>query len=274
MDCPFVSYTVHFVEQEVRRAKKHGFTKAELNEIKDRYTYYHESAVKIAETRESSDLTWDLIDTIKGREHRVFSTPEKDLDIIEKALDAATLETVHRAFKEYWDTEDLALFLTAKDVHPEFTADSLEKLHMESKQVEVAAPEEGAAVEFGYTDFGPPGSIVSDTMVEDLDIRQVVLSNNIRVNLKQTDFDKSYVAIAVRFGTGKLEQPHEPWLDGFAETVMDYGGLGKHSIDEIDTIFADNSVWNEFWVNNDDFEFSSEIIQDDLEEQLQVSCAE
>ena len=222
-----------------------------------------------AETRESSDLSWDFIDAINERS--VFSTPEVNLDVIEKALDSATPELVHQAFKNYWQTEDVALFLTTSDKRAQTTADELEKLFMDSKEVKVNPPEEGAAIIFQYTDFGPSGTVVSDKLVADLDIRQLILSNNVRVNMKVTDFDQNYVAITARFGTGRLEQPPLPWFDGFAETVVDLGGLGKHDLDEIDSINSGNSVFNLFYVNKDDFDWSAEIIADDMEPQLQVS---
>jgi len=263
---------VRVLEQEVRRAIEYGFTSSELNDIKNKATVGYGAAVATADTRESSDLSWDFIDSINER--AVFSTPEVDLDFIEKALDSTTPEIVHQAFKNYWQTEDVALFLTTSDERAQTTADELEKLFMDSKEVKVAPPEEGAVISFQYTDFGPSlGTVVSDTLVADLNIRQLILSNNVRVNMKVTDFDQNYVAITARFGTGRLEQPPLPWFDGFAETVVDLGGLGKHSFDEIDSIFSDNSVWNGFYVNKDDFEFSAEIIADDMEPQLQLMAA-
>ena len=261
--------TVPVVEQEVRRAIQYGFTEGELEDIKKKYIAYYEAAVATADTRESSDLSWDFIDSINQK--TVFTTPEVDLVIIEKVLKTVTPAIVHQAFKDYWDTDDVSLFITTKDKRSEMTADAIERLFIDSKKVAVTPPKEVEEISFAYTDFGPSGTVVSDSMVNDLGIRQLVLSNNVRVNMKVTDFDKNYVAITARFGTGRLEQPPLPWFDGFAETVVDLGGLGMHDLDEIDSIFADNSVWNEFWVNKDDFDWSAEIITDDMEPQLQVS---
>src|SRR5690606_18782461 len=96
---------------------------------------------------------------------------------------------------------------------------------------------------FGYTDFGTPGEIAKTTEVEDLGITQLVLGNNIRINLKQTDFEKNRIRLLARIGTGKLSQPKgKPMFDAFAQAVYDGGGLGKHSNDELSEILAGRNV--------------------------------
>ena len=262
---------VSILEQETRRAVEHGFTKFEERNVKARILSYYEDMVLMKDSRESSSLSWDLINTINGL--GVFATPETDLEVLQESLQEITLDVMNREFRDYWSTKDLTLFLTTKEEVNEEMEVTLKQLYLDSQKVKVGPPPEREQVVWGYTDFGSAGTVVRDTMIEDLQIRQLTLSNNIRVNMKYTDFDSEYLYVVARFGTGKLEMPPRPWFDQFAEYVMDYGGLGKHSYEEVDKIFADNSVWVGFWVNGDDFDVSTEIIADDLLPALQLMVA-
>uniref|UniRef100_A0A7S0FNT2 Peptidase M16 N-terminal domain-containing protein n=1 Tax=Minutocellus polymorphus TaxID=265543 RepID=A0A7S0FNT2_9STRA len=262
---------VSILEQETRRAVEHGFTKFEMRDVKARILSFYEDMVLMKDSRESSALSWDLIDTINSL--FVFATPETDLQVLEEGLAQISLDDINKEFQDYWSTKDLTLFLTTKEEVDEDTEEALKRLYLESQEVKVDPPKEREQIVWAYTDFGPSGTVVSDTMIEDLDIRQLTLSNNIRVNMKYTDFDAGYVHLVARFGTGKLEQPPRPWFDKFTEFVMDYGGLGEHSYDDVDKVFADNSVWVGFWVNGDDFDVSTEVIADDLLPALQLMAA-
>ena len=232
---------VSILEQETRRAIKYGFTEFEVRDVKARLLAYYEALVLNKDSRESTGLSWDLLDTLNGLS--VFATPETDLEVMQESLQQTSLDDINKAFRDYWGTKDLTLFLTTKEELNESTEETLKELYLESQKVKVDPPEQREQIVWAYTDFGPAGTVVSDTTIEDLKIRQLTLSNNIRVNMKYTDFDAGYVDVVARFGTGKLEQPPRPWFDKFTEHVMDYGGLGKHSWEEIDKIFADNSVW-------------------------------
>ena len=262
---------VSILEQETRRAVEHGFTKFELRDVKARILSYYEDMVLMKDSRESSSLSWDLINTINGL--GVFATPETDLEVLQESLEKITLDVMNKEFRDYWSTKDLTLFLTTKEEVNEEMEAKLKQLYLDSQKVKVEPPAEREQIVWGYTNFGPSGTVVSDTMIEDLQIRQMTLSNNIRVNMKYTDFDSEYLYVVACFGTGKLEMPPRPWFDQFTEYVMDYGGLGKHSYEEVDKIFADNSVWVGFWVNGDDFDVSTEIIADDLLPALQLMVA-
>jgi len=263
---------VSILEQETRRAVEYGFTKFELRDVKARIVSYYEDRVLAQDSRESSSLSWRLTNTINGL--GIFATPETDLDVLMEILETSiNLDVINKTFRDYWSTKDLTLFLTTKEEVNEETEAKLKNLYLESQKVKIDPPEEREQIMWGYTDFGPSGTVVSDAMIDDLQIRQLTLSNAIRVNMKYTDFDAGYLYVVARFGTGRLEQPPRPWFDTFTEYVMDYGGLGKHSYDEVDKIFADNSVWVGFWVNADDFDVSTEIVADDLLPALQLMVA-
>ena len=166
-----------------------------------------------------------------------------------------------------------------KAVVDDFRTELLKEYYLESQRtVEVLPPEDFSNVTFAYTtdSFGEPGTVVSDTYVEDLEIRQLILSNNVRVNLKRTNFADNSISLKAEFGNGLLSMPlgdEFTGLDWFATTMINDGGLGLHSLDEISRLTAGYSVG---WMFDIDFEFftlNGNTNPDDLLLQLQLFVA-
>jgi len=260
------------LEQEYRRALEYGFTDAEIAEAKANVLNAYEQAVKTAASRKSEALATGIARSLN--EGTVLSTPETDLEIIRKGLDTATPETSHAAFREFWSDQGMHLVLTTK-VEPDNALGSLASIYEESRGKEVQAPEQTKAIAFGYSEFGAAGTVTSRKEVEDLGLIQCVLSNGVRLNFKTTDFEKAGIRLLARFGSGKLTQPKDtPGLDLFTGSVFDAGGLGKHSIDDLQQILAGRNVSTSFAIGDDTFTLSGRTTPEDLELELQLMCAQ
>ncbi|MGJ8638341.1 MAG: M16 family metallopeptidase [Opitutaceae bacterium] len=263
--------SIGVLEQELRRAVLHGFTQAEIDEIKAIRLNAKEEAVKSAATRKSPALASSLLNSVN--DDYVFNHPEESLRIYKAGEHLITPEACHEALKAAWADADLNLILTTKE-ETESTADEIETLYKQSLAVAVAAPEIVEDQAFAYTDFGTPGTVVKTTEVEDLDFVQLTLSNNIRVNLKQTDFQKNSVGLIARFGNGTLTQPDDSTgLEMLASAYLNGGGLVAHSNDELARILAGRNVGYSFSVSADAFSLSGGTTPEDLELQLQLMCA-
>ena len=68
---------VPVLEQELRRAKEHGFTEAELSEAKANLLNAYREEVKRKDTRKSDSLATAIASSVN--QGSVFSTPEADL---------------------------------------------------------------------------------------------------------------------------------------------------------------------------------------------------
>ncbi|WP_193214840.1 M16 family metallopeptidase [Luteolibacter marinus] len=260
------------MEQEYRRALEFGFTEAEIAEAKANVLNAYEQAVKTEPSRKSDGLATGIARTIN--DGSVLSTPGTDLEIITKGLDSTTPETCHAAFREFWADRGLHLVLTTKE-EPEDAKAQLLSIYEESRNQKVEAPEQKQVEAWAYTDFGDAGTVESRKDIEDLGMSQCVLSNGIRLNFKKTDFEKSTVRLLARFGSGKLTQPEDsPGLDMFTGGVFDAGGLGKHSIDDLQQILAGRNVRTDFGIDDDTFTLSGRSTPEDLELQLQIMCAQ
>ncbi len=262
---------VPVLEQELRKAVKFGFTEDELTEAKAKLTNMAEEAVKRKDTRRSPGIAMTFVGAIGQK--NVFTTPEDDLALVKGALEKITVEACQKAFNEFWDTEDLSLVLTTREA-PEGADQELKEIFLKSQESEVTAPSEEKLAPFAYTDFGTAGTATQETKIEDLDATQLMLSNNIRVNYKKTDFQKNSISINARFGSGQLTQPEgSAGLDRFASAILEAGGLGQHSADDLERILAGKNVGVGFQVGEASFSLSGRTTPEDLELQLQLMCA-
>lgn len=262
---------VPVMEQEFRRAMDHGFTEAELAEAKSNLLNAYEQQVKQKSTRKSESIATVLARTIN--ENVVFSAPESDLALAQAALDSIDAKACHEAFKKFWDAPGHHLVLTTKE-KPENAEKELAALFEESRGKPVEAPVQRTTQAFGYTEFGKPGTVLSRKEVNDLAITQLILSNQIRINLKTTDFEKGKIHLLARVGSGKLTQPNDmPMLDMFATAVFEGGGLGKHSNDELQQILAGKNVTSSLTIGDDAFTLTGSTTPADFPTQTQLMCA-
>jgi zinc protease len=262
---------VPVLEQEFRRALEHGFTDSELTEATSNLLNIYQQQVNQKASRKSEGIATVLAKSIN--DGAVFSAPETDLEIARNAIGTITCEQCHQAFKSFWDAAGYHLVFSTKD-KPEGSEKELAALFEDSRGTPVQAPAARSNAAFAYTNFGKAGSVTSRTEVADLGITQLVFANQVRLNLKATDFEKGKIRLLARVGSGKLTQPRTmPMLDNFASAIFEGGGLGKHSSDELQQVLAGKNVSSALTIGEDAFVFSGTTTPTDFSLQTQLMCA-
>lgn len=262
---------VPLIEQEFRRVMLHGFEFGELSEAKANVLNAAQQAVSQKPTRRSDGLASMIARTVHL--DSVYSSPETNLEILEAALANIDTEATAEAFRKFWDAPGYHLILTTK-LAVENAPLELARLFEESRGVIVEPPAARAIPIFAYDDFGVAGGISSRKRIDDLGITQLVLSNNVRVNLKVTEFERGRIRLLARFGLGKLSQPEgTPMLDAFASSVFNGGGLGLHAVDDLRRILAGRTVGTTLEIGEDAFSLGGVTTPDDLILQLRLMCA-
>jgi len=263
---------IQVAEQELRRALEHGFTEAEIKEANaDTLNAYEESA-KSAPTRLSRGLADLLVEEAAAK--IVSTSPAQDLKWATGALEQVTAESCLKVLRDLWtNTEDLQIFvggnLKLEDGEKKITA-----AFKKSREQEVAPPVEAVMTEFAYTKFGEPGKVAETKVHEDLGLTQIKFANNVRLNIKKTDYAKGEIEIAMRIGSGLLTAPKDkPGLAMVTGSVMNGGGLVEHSVDDLQRIFAGNTVGAGFGVGDDAFVMEGSTNPDDLLLQCQLMAA-
>jgi zinc protease len=258
------------VEQELRRALEHGFTRAELDEqIANLHTALRDGAEQ-AGTRPTSGLADQIWSN--WRSDQVLTTPQSMLERFEATLPNVTPEAVSAAFQARWDGVEPLLFL-ATSVELEDPQTGLIEAWQASALEPVEAPEDHGDLSFAYTDFGPAGAIASRETIDDLGVVRLRFENGVAVTFKQTDFEDGTVRVRLDFGRGELEPRAVPAVDIIAGSVFTASGLGEHSADELGRVLAGRNIGYSFSVGDDSFTFNTGTTPGDLRIQMDLLTA-
>ncbi len=258
------------LEQELRRAVEHGFTRAELDEQLANLRTALRNAAEQAGTRESGRLADQIWQS--WLETAVFTHPRFELEWFEQYEPDITVEAVEQAFAEVWSAAPPQVYVAANQEIEDPEA-AVREAWEASQAVPVEAPEEAGTAEWAYDSFGEPGSVVSEGFVEDLGVHQYVFDNGVRLNVKQTEYEDNSIRVRVDFGSGDLTPQPSPAAGSILGAVFGGGGLEAHDRDELQRILAGRSVGYGIGVGEDTFYFSNETTPTDFEMQMKVLTA-
>ncbi len=261
---------IGLIEQELRRALEYGFTESEITETKAVIARLYEDSAKQMGTRKSRNLADEIARRLGSR--RIFTSPADDLPRVLKSLELITVESCRQALVDLWTTADETLVLVSGNAEIEDALTSIQSAYHSSQEVAVIAPENKEIATFAYDELPAPGAISQRTEIEDLEVTQLTYSNNIRVNLKVTDFEDDTIYVKAKIGSGRLTEP-SPGMAFFASSVFNKGGLEAHSHDELKQLFAAESVSTSFGIADDAFVLSGQTTPKDLEAQLKLMRA-
>ena len=257
-------------EQEVRRARLHGFTPAELKEVMTNFMTAFETAAAQADTRRNQALADAIVSTIADDEF--VTTPAWRLAHYKALAPTITLAQVNAAYRHLWNGSQPAVFVSAKA--PVGTAQQLAAVFAKSAAVATPARADSGAKAFAYDRFGTPGTIVSDKTIAAAGVRTIRFANNVRLNLKKTDFEQGKVRFEARMAGGQLALPlDKPGLALLISATSALGGTGKQSLDDLRQLMAGKIVSFGAVVDEDAFVAAGVTTPTDLAAQLKLSAA-
>ncbi|WP_165853468.1 M16 family metallopeptidase [Aurantiacibacter aquimixticola] len=258
-------------EQELRRALQYGFTQNELNYALTQVDSALRRSAEQAGARTNSQLAMALVNV--ATENDFVTDPQWRYDLFQAMRPQLTLENVNAAFRDAWDEGQPLVRVTAKEL--EGGDEAVAAVYNESAALAVAEPEDTAAVAFAYDDWGMPGSVIADTMIDDLGIRTVTFANNVRLNIKQTDFEPGRVRFSVNMDGGSfaLDDMNAAAAGIYLQLASEVGGLGQHSSDELTEILAGKQVSRGIGSGTDTFSVGGTTTADDIDTQMKVAAA-
>jgi zinc protease len=257
--------------REVNQALTYGFTQAEVDEQLANIRTALENAVKSADTRSNAVFAGAAL-ALVGDE-RVPSTPQSALADFESFAPEMTPQALWQAVLA--DAAPLTdpLIRFEGRTAPEGGEAALRSAFAEGLALPIAAPVDTGPLVFGYSDFGTPGAVVSDVAEPRLGLRFVRFANGVRLTLKTTDVRKDRIAVSLAVDGGDLMNTPDAPLRTYLASSLASGGLGKHSQDEIASVFAGRSVSFGLGSDTDAFSAGSVTTPRDLLLQMQVLAA-
>ncbi len=253
-------------EQELRRALVHGFHESELQEARLNMRNAFEENARRAPTRNSRNLAQSLASSLTTG--KVFMDPHAELEITAPLLENLTVEKCRNALRKIFPYENRFIFITG-DIELENPEEMILSVYHKASAEEVMPAEEKVEPAFAYILRKEPGEIAEKKYCEHLDLYRIRLENNVRVNVKKTDFRSNQILLAARIGGGQLTETR-PGLGKLASATMIRGGLGEHSHDALQRIFAGHNVGWSFSVEPDAFVFRGTTTAADFKLQLKL----
>lgn len=262
---------LNVLEQELRRAVQYGFTDDEYEEAKQKLIQGVNQSVETWPTRLSDDIADSLIRSIGSQ--KVFTSPQEDRRILLPALEKLNAQICSEALVNEWKSDKAQVLLTGTIEIPGGEEELL-AAYKASAATLVEAPKVRKVGSFAYDHVGDPGKIEKKEVIEDLDIVQIMLSNGVRVNYKQTDFEKNTITIVACVDGGNITKPvGKTGLHMYAGAIFNSGGLEAHNNDDLERLMAGKTVNIDFSISEDNFIFSGATNREDLGIQLKLICA-
>lgn len=258
-------------EQELRKALTYGFTQAEVEEQLANIEADARNAVQQADTRRSPALAGAILSTLNSK--GIVTTPQTRLEIFTKLKPGLTADAVSAAFRKAFSSPPSGLHITTKAPLENAQAAAFAVLG-QSSQVAVVAPEKIETKAFAYDNFGKAGTIAEDKRIADLDIRTVRFANNVRLNIKKTDFEQGRVRFNLRFGGGDLTLPQgKGGLGFYMQSMTAVMGLKAHDVEELQRILAGKTVSLGFGYGTDSFGTGGTTTPEDAALQMKLLAA-
>lgn len=257
---------------EYRRALKFGFTAEEVAEQLAAIRTAARNGARSEATRPNAALVGAVMALIN--DERVPDTPSRSLERLEAFIPEVTPQRVLAALKRELVPLGQPLLRFQGRREPEGGAKAIAAAWGEALRAPLRPLDAKAAGQFGYTAFGPAGSLISDARENVLGIRQLRFANGVRLNLKRTDLDRGKVLVQLSLDGGDFLQTRDNPDATKLASVLAQGGLGKHSKDELDSLLAGRTVSANFSSTDETFVATAATTSADLELQLQLLAAQ
>ncbi|WP_347304289.1 insulinase family protein [Croceibacterium sp. TMG7-5b_MA50] len=258
-------------QAEYRRALAQGFTAAELAEQLAQLRTAHIEAAAGAATRTHAVHVAAAIALLD--DGTVPTTPASALARFEAFAPTITAEAVRQALLVDAVPLTEPLIRWEGRTAPEGGVEALRTAWDGGMTAPITAAADGPETEWAYADFGARGGVVADGTDPELGIRTLRFANGLRVNLKRTTLSANRILVRLGVDGGQLLDTADHPLGTALVGALPAGGLGRHSADELQSLFAGRTVQLGLSAGEDRFTFSAATTPDDLALQLQLIAA-
>ncbi len=214
--------------QEARRAKEFGFTQSELDRLKTQTLRSSERAFQEKDKTDSRRIAGGLVNSaLSGR---ALTSPEFRYSTIRKVVPEIRLEEVNAIASKWIRDKSRIILATAPEKEgvsiPSEAAFNL--LLSKVSDLEIKAYEDEVSDAPLLANLPNPGSILTEELEADLDLTRLVLSNEIEVVLKKTDFKNDQILFTASSPGGSSLAPDDDFISAqYASFALSESGLGN-----------------------------------------------
>ncbi len=246
------------IENALRQGLIYGFTTKELDRVKAEFILSLERQVNQVETRKSPDLSRKILTTINQK--GLLLSPKQRKDFLQPYIESISLQDAHEALKEAWSKEHRLVLVTGNvDMNTKKPETTILNVYQKSRIAKVSQYKDFESKKFPYLELpaAKAGIRTREDNVKNLGITTVDFQNNVRLNLKKTDFKQNEFRFKVCFGDGEKSEPlPNPGLALISKSVLSASGLGNLDTDQLEEALAGKEVSIGFGINENYFSLS------------------
>ncbi|MCP3876552.1 MAG: insulinase family protein [Desulfobacteraceae bacterium] len=236
--------SLHQIENTLRQGLLYGFDQKELNRVKSDYISSLENQVSRAETRKTKTVAKQILTTINRK--GLLLSPQQRKDILKPYIESITLQDANEKLKQAWSKNHRLLLVTGNlDINANEPQTVILEEYQKSLTRKVNQYKGFESKAFPYLKLPSLNSGIKTRKdnVKDLGVTTIEFNNNIRLNLKKTDFEKNKFLFKVCFGQGeKAEIISKPGLAYISENILKASGLGRLDSDQLEESLAGKKV--------------------------------
>jgi len=233
---------IRLLEEELRRAREHGFGD---DEVRERVAAYlaQRRADRDAVTGQTPDLLAErMVATLMAG--RPWRAPAAVVTEQEAYLAGFTPAAAQAVMRSLFAEERLHVLLEAPAI-PDGGRTAVAAAYRESasRPLEPAPAFPTTELAFRYIDFGLPGAVTARHDAPDLGVNGVHFGNGVRFNTRASVTEPGRFQLSARFGRGATDQPRDrPGLGHLASHLLGESDLGRHSREELRRLLALRAV--------------------------------
>ncbi len=214
--------------QEAMRAKKYGFTQAELDRAKASALAGYEKSYNERDKTESSQLTGELVRHFLVNE--VVPGIEWEYNFTKQTMPGISLREINELGK-YVDADQSYFALITTKTSDKLPSDAEFKSWVDEAFKADIRPYEEKALSANLLEKEPVrGKIVNETKNDKLGTRTYTLSNGAKVTIKPTDFKNDQILFkASRFGGSSLYEGADYQSADYSDDIVEEMGFGNFS---------------------------------------------
>lgn len=256
------------IESALRQGLVHGFEKNELDRVKSDFLSDLELDVNQSGTQKSPDISNEILTAINQKE--LILSAQQRRDILNPYIQSISLQDTKDTLNKFWPKEPRLVIVTGNaDLRATDPEINILNIYQKSSVEKIEKYTESESKTFPYLETPEPSTSIIKTKednVRDLGVTTIDFNNNVRLNLKHTDYKKNEILFKLCFGEGKKSEPiSKPGLSFIAESVIKKSGLGQLNADQMEEALAGFKISIGFDINDNHFSFSGSSDPDDIE---------
>lgn len=259
---------------EIRRLEAHGVEVREIARIVDAQKRFNATAVEQADDRYSETLADALASAFALHEldAAAFVHPRSIPVLYDAVVASINADDVRDDFARAWNGSEPLISVVMPQPPDEEAVKAVWQQAMTAAPT--AARTDETETTWAYADMGTPGTVVSREVVDEPRFTRVRFDNGLVLNVKSVAFTRDLITMAVRLGDGRAGVADADYQTAsIGAGFVNAGGLGKHSLRDIQNMFPDRRLGLSLQMLERTFQLSGSTRPSDLELQLQLTAA-